>query len=171
MKDVYQVNKYHIERVAENKPEYCENPLVMLAPGSDEDMKAPNHFRVKILVYLPHQITDDGVPLQNPILDVTNRPVKSTISEEHTVLPGGEAGNQEPIGEAAAARMVYARLFTIFYSTLNYKVGEQYDLWRISFHYKLVDEEASYPLIRVIKRNSDPETTRGTVTTTQDPGG
>ncbi|HAA10606.1 MAG TPA: hypothetical protein DCE41_02475 [Cytophagales bacterium] len=153
--------------------------MVNIEPGEElwADRDTPNLFRVYILVYLPGQGDDY---FQKPILDVTSRMVSSGVvsgnstGETTTILPTTSIGIPPLMN--IPENCLESRLFTIFYSSLGWEASHPlgYDLWKINFKYRLKAQGShlspyTIPTIRVIKRDSDPETTRGTVTTTQNP--
>ncbi|HAA12552.1 MAG TPA: hypothetical protein DCE41_12990 [Cytophagales bacterium] len=137
-----------------------DNPLVHIEKVGDYK------YTVYIHAFIPTQ--NNGQP---PLVDVSNMPVPSTVPPSSSPLKNPQ-GEPQPGGSPT----LQARLVAIIFTRPNQEVITQ-ELWGIKFTYSLKSNEGepkpiiSYPLIRVIMRNSDPETTRGTVTTTQTPAG
>ncbi|MEL6538123.1 MAG: hypothetical protein AAFQ98_22080 [Bacteroidota bacterium] len=139
-----------------------DNPLVHI-----EEVEKYT-FTVYIHAFIPTQSAG-----QPPLVDVSNMPVPSTVPPTSSPLEDPSGVPHHGNGSA-----LQARLIAIIFTRPEIGVTTQ-ELWGIKFTYSLKTEEGggepepvrSYPLIRVIMRNSDPETTRGTVTTSSNPVG
>lgn len=109
-----------------------------------EDTKDPNVFRVNIAVYIPADV--QSVP--DILIEHDGSPMEITIENGKKVL----------------ARSILVE----YLAPTSPKPPQEFNLWGIYLEYELDDvPSVGYILTRL--RNKDPRTSRGTVTTVQDP--
>ncbi len=138
---------------------HCTDALAHAKQAHASEIIIPNHlqqfeeeitrntYNVYVQAYLPQLENDFPAPLINILPDIT--PVETEVNIETDVKT------------ALAAREIQIVYVSRFENI------PPFSLWSFFIQYS-ISEENSVPLIKIALRNTDPETTRGTVTTVED---
>ena len=131
---------------------------------ADTTMVSKYVYRVYAQAYLP--VLDPQFP--NPIINI--RPVQQVppteVEDQVDQVITKHQGTQTDLPELVNQQFK-GRTIEILYTAAQ-EAHAPYQLWSFFIHYA-VSKKASAPFIRIDLRNTDPRTTRGTVTTVQDP--